>query len=186
MAKGKFNLRSWAFNSKVLRDQATSQNTAGSNKIVHLLGLKRNLTSDTLTFNQRVVVRPSYYQAWSSTGVVENVRLTRNPKPVTIKAKLPLQELLRRHIQWDEPLLPQLVATLVKNAKEIEDSITTELPRYHLSPQNTNSSSNHGICWRMHKNVWCSHLPLLWHWNNDGHRQVTLCTTQKIVLRSMW
>ena len=59
MAEGKFNLRSRTSNSKLLQDQAASQNAADSNKVVNLLGLKWDPTSDTLTFNQRPI-SPSY------------------------------------------------------------------------------------------------------------------------------
>ena len=107
MAEGKFNLRSWASNSKALRDQATKQNGADPNEIVNLLGLKWDPTSDTLTFNQRAIT-PSFLHLITKREILRQLSKTFDPlgmlSPVTIKAKLFLQELWQQRVEWDEPL----------------------------------------------------------------------------------
>ena len=144
MAEEKFNLRSWASNSKAPRDQATKQNAADPNEIVNLLGLKWDPTSDTLTFNQRAIT-PSFLHLITKREILRQSSKTFDPlgilSPVTIKAKLFLQELWQQRVEWDEPLSPELVTTWVNIAKEIDNVTTTVLPRCPFSPQNTNPSS---------------------------------------------
>lgn len=143
MAEGKFNLRSWTSNSKLLRDQAASQNAADSNKVVNLLGLKWDQTSDTLTFNQRPI-SPSYTHLITKREVLRESSKTFDPlgilSPVMIKAKLLLQELWQQKIEWDEPLPSDLATSWTNIAKEIENATMTMLPRCNFSPQNTDHS----------------------------------------------
>ena len=143
IALGKFNLRSWASNSKALRHQATKQSAADPNKIVNLLGLKWDPTSDTLTFNQRAITL-SFLHLITKREILRQSSKTFDPfgmlSPVTIKAKLFLQELWQQRVEWDEPLSPELVTTWVNIAKEIDNVTTTVQPRCPL-PQNTNPSS---------------------------------------------
>ena len=95
IAEGKFNLRSWASNSKALRDQAFKQNAADPNEIVNLLGLKWDPTSDTLTFNQRAIT-PSFLHLITKRKILRQSSKTFDPlgmlSPVTITAKLFLSE----------------------------------------------------------------------------------------------
>ena len=104
MAEGKFNLRSWVSNSKALRDQATKQNAADPNEIVNLLGLKWDPTSnsDTPTFNQRAIIS-SFLHLITKRKILRQSSKTCDPlgmlSPVTIKAKLFLQELWQQTVE---------------------------------------------------------------------------------------
>lgn len=146
MAEGKFNLRSWTSNSKLLRNQAASQNAADSNKVINLFGLKWDPTSDTLTFNQRPI-SPSYTHLITKREVLRESSKTFDPlgilSLVMIKAKLLLQELWQQKIEWDEPLPSDLATSWTNSAKDFENATMTMLPRCQFSQQNTDHSRSH-------------------------------------------
>ena len=131
MNEALFNLRSWSSNSSSLRDQATRDGTADTNEIVNILGLKWDPSSDTLTLTsskdesaRRLVTKRNVLQV--SSKVYDPLGLL---SPVTIRAKLLIQELWQQQLEWDEPLSPELSSQWHEIAQNIEEAATITLHR---------------------------------------------------------
>ena len=110
MNEAHFNLRSWSSNSSSLRDQAAKDGTADSNEIVNILGLKWDPSTDTICLTsskdeptRQLVTKRKVLQV--SSKVYDPLGLL---SPVTIRAKLLIQELWQQQLEWDEPLSPEL------------------------------------------------------------------------------
>lgn len=131
MNEAHFNLRSWSSNSSSLRAQAAKDGTADTNDIVNILGLKWDPSTDTLTLTsskdkpkQQLVTKRSVLQV--SSKVYDPVGLL---SPVTIRAKLLIQELWQQQLEWDEPLSPELSSRWHEIAASIREAATITFPR---------------------------------------------------------
>jgi len=96
MLEANFNLRSWASNSPQLQAVVQEQKVAGSNKMVNILGLYWNVSTDRIHFSPRSI------DSTSDTGVTKKKILQQSSRifdplgflsPVTICAKLLMKEL---------------------------------------------------------------------------------------------
>ena len=131
MNEAHFNLRSWFSNSSSLREQATKDGTTDTNEIVNILGLKWDPSTDTLTLSsnkdeptQQLVTKRNVLQV--SSKVYDPLGLL---SPVTIRAKLLIQELWQQQLEWDEPLSPELSSQWHEIARNIREAATITLPR---------------------------------------------------------
>lgn len=99
-----FNVRSWSSNSPLLREQAARDGIADKKEIVNILGLKWNTFSDTLSLTPQKPYQPSD-QSITKRCVLQISSKTYDPlglmPPVTIRAKLLLQELWQQQLEWD-------------------------------------------------------------------------------------
>ena len=137
MNQGKFNLRSWASNSSLLQARTAEDNTNEKSKKVNILGLQWNPTTDNLTL------------AESSSNSTPNVPATKRKilqqsakvydplgllAPVTVRARILLQELWQRKLPWDTPVDHDLQQRWLTIAEDIQQSITKQatLPRQYL------------------------------------------------------
>ena len=102
MNEAHFNLRSWSSNSPSLREQAAKDDTADANEIVNILGLKWNTSSDTLSLTPQKTSQPSD-QPITKRCVLQISSRTYDPlgllSPVTIRAKLLIQELWQQKLE---------------------------------------------------------------------------------------
>ena len=121
MSAAKFNLRSWASNSLELQEQAQRDRTLDADTTVNLLGLKWNTCTDTLCLSQcqinhSPVTKRSILQAYSKQY---------DPlgwlSPITVRAKLLLQELWKQQVGWDEPLDAEFTSRWSQVAADIEE-----------------------------------------------------------------
>jgi transposase InsO family protein len=148
MAEGNFNLRSWASNSKVLHTQATVDNVADKNEVVNLLGLKWTPSTDTLSLNPKPTSN-SPKMIYTKREILRQASKTYDPlgliSPVTIKAKIFMQELWKQHLEWDEPLSTELSTAWAAISKEIGNATQITLPRSYFqhSHSNLNDSQLH-------------------------------------------
>ena len=107
MSGTKFNLCSWASNHNKITSLAHQDNVADSRTTVNVLGLLWNTVSDTLTLNPK---GPTSIQHSLTTkrDVLKNVSKLFDPlgfvSPITMSAKMVLQELWQHKLDWDEPL----------------------------------------------------------------------------------
>ena len=125
-----FNLRSWSSNSPGLQHLAAKDQVLDTSPAKKALGMLWDITSETLQF--------SYQQATSipplstkrevlqkSANVFDPLGLL---QPVTVAAKILIQELWQEGIDWDEPLPPSLDQKWRVLAKEIGDATKLEFP----------------------------------------------------------
>jgi len=106
LALPKFNLRTWASNSRSVRDLAKQHNVADEKDIVKVLGLNWSIKHDqlllcskpeaptvTLVTKHKILRYPS--SIFDPLGLVT---------PMIFTAKLLLQELLQDNVSWDTEL----------------------------------------------------------------------------------
>ena len=140
MAKGKFNLRSWASNSQQLRSHVTQDHTNDNSHEVGILGLQWNPTNDKITLTQnsgnltqklpmtkRTILQQSA-KVYDPLGLIT---------PVTVRARILIQELWRKSLPWDIPVPADLQQKWSSIAEDIHDSVNEHatLPRqYFLEP----------------------------------------------------
>ena len=132
LGSANFNLRSWASNSKQLNSMAQTHKVADANNLVNVLGLWWDTQSDTIctlpnpdatmfTFaaTKREVLK------WTS-SIFDPLRLI---TPVTITAKLFLQQLWQLDLKWDNHLTEELCKTWYKIVTEITQATAIPFPR---------------------------------------------------------
>jgi len=111
MTAANFNLRSWASNSPLLRAQTEKDQTADTNTVVNILGLRWDPSHDTLYLAPNEIA-PRQSQPISKRDVLQLSSRTYDPlgllSPVTVKAQLLIQDLWQQKLEWDEPLPTEL------------------------------------------------------------------------------
>ena len=104
MLNGGFRLRSWACNDSELQSVFTTDGVADSNTTVPVLGLQWNVAANTLQFTQHAVI-PAQSPVTKRTAL-QIVSRVYDPlglmSPVTISAKIFLQDLWKQNIGWDD------------------------------------------------------------------------------------
>jgi hypothetical protein len=142
MAQGLFNLRSWASNSQQLCSRVAKDHTEGKSEEVNVLGLRRNPKTVKITLAQNhsnltqkspmtkrtVLQQSAKVQVYDPLGLIA---------PVTVRARILIQELWRRNLSWDTPIPANLQQKWSSIAADIYKSINehASLPRqYFLEP----------------------------------------------------
>ena len=143
MAKAKFNLRSWASNSNAVQRLAIADNVIDKDSNANILGLKWNTSTDTLTFTSKEILSTDK-SVVSKREVLQCSSRLYDPlgflAPVTIQAKLFMQELWQLKLSWDEPLSEALSNRWHKTAQEIQNGTKMVFPRrYFISTSTTKS-----------------------------------------------
>lgn len=137
MCKANFNLRSWSTNSPKLHVITKEQKTNDPNTCVNLLGLRWNTMNDTLCLTSK-----SFPSLTSSSLVTKREILSESAQiydplglltPITVKAKLLLQTLWRKKVDWDEPLDQEIRDQWVNIATDIQEGNNTVYPRRYFT-----------------------------------------------------
>ena len=63
--------------------------------------------------------------------------------PITIQAKILMQELWRSGVDWDEPLNQEYKNTWLQIAKDLQGSTTIQIPRHYFIPVNGQTMELH-------------------------------------------
>ncbi|XP_065917547.1 uncharacterized protein [Dysidea avara] len=139
MTQAQFNLRSWASNSSQLQAVTVAEGTADCDVTVNLLGLLWNTATDTISFTpkqflsntevplpvtKRLVLQLSS-KVYDPLGILS---------PVTIQAKILMQDLWRSGIAWDDPLFPEHTNRWWKIAEDLQDTSKITIPRFYFGP----------------------------------------------------
>jgi len=99
ISQANFNLRSWATNSTTLQQIATADKSIDMNNTVHVLGLLWNTLTDTLSLAPKPL---------PSSNIVSKRNILQDPSgwatPVTIRAKILLQEVWQSKCTWGTSL----------------------------------------------------------------------------------
>ena len=129
MGQAKFNLRLWASNSAVVQSLAQANIAAERDDTTKFLGLLWHTTSDTLALASWIiagdypVTKQEILQ--DSSSIFDPFGLI---TPVTIQAKILLQELWKVHIDWDEPLEESFQSRWIKIIQEIREATELVIP----------------------------------------------------------
>ena len=139
-----FNLRSWSSNSPGVQHLAAKDQVLDTSPTKKVLGMLWNIPSDTLRF--------SFKQATSAPPlstkreVLQETAKVFDPlgllQPVTVGAKILIQELWKEGIDWDEPLSPSLDQKWHAVATEIGDATKLEFPRHYFTSDVSVDSSD--------------------------------------------
>lgn len=137
MAKAKFNLRSWASNSKLLQAQATEDKVVDANSgNVSVLGLRWNTSADTLTLAPRETPPPHDILVTKREVLRESSKifdLLGLITPVTISAKILMQDIWQKNVDWDEPLDEEIRERWIKIAQDIQQCTKVVIPRSYFT-----------------------------------------------------
>ena len=138
MAEAGFNLRSWATNSKPLKEQAAKDKVRDADSpIANVLGLRRDTVSDALSLVQKSP--PS-----TDSGVVTKRNILKESSkifdplglisPGSVKAKILMQEVWQQNLDWDEPVSQDIRERWLRIANDLIQSINITIPRSYFSP----------------------------------------------------
>ena len=133
MTAANFNLRSWASHSPLLRAQTEKDQTADTNTVVNILGLRWDPSHDTLYLAPKEIA-PRQSHPISKRDVQQLSSRTYDPlgllSPVTVKAQLLIQDLWQQKLEWDELLPTELETKWNDIARDIQEASKLVLPRY--------------------------------------------------------
>ena len=135
MSEANFNLRSWASNSQQLQTIAKADGVLNSNTTVNLLGLKWNTCTDT------IAILPRQLKSKDNTPVTKRSILQGASKhydplgwltPITIRARILMQELWKKQVTWDNPLDHDIQSRWYQVASDLEEATKIVLPRKYF------------------------------------------------------
>ena len=134
MLPGGFNLRSWSSNNEAVKTIAAEENLLNDNPKPKVLGMKWDTTNDTLLYPNRVTI--SKVNPATKREVLRTSSKIYDPigflNPVVVNAKILMQEIWKKGLQWDEPLPPKMQVNWEKQAKELESSTHVQLARQYF------------------------------------------------------
>ena len=145
MGQAKFNLRSWSTNSNKLKEITKSDKTSDTSSTVGLLGLRWNTLTDTLSLATRQI--PPVNTLVTKRDVLQTSSQMFDPlgwvTPVTIKAKILLQEIWQTKLSWDEPLPTPIKDKWIAILADLEELPKLTIQRaYFTSSQSGMEISN--------------------------------------------
>jgi len=139
LKEGGFNLRTWKSNSIKLTDMATHENVLDTDEETKILGMRWNAKSDTLTFaNQEYDPEDESQLQATKREILSQSSSIYDPLgllgPVTIRAKLLIQNLWKDKYDWDEVLPSNLTKTWIDIRNDIQDVTTqTRVARHYFT-----------------------------------------------------
>ena len=143
LALPKFNLRTWASNSRSVRDLAKQHNVADEKDIVKVLGLNWSIKHDQLLLCSKpeaptvtLVTKREILRYASS--IVDPLGLV---TPVTITAKLLLQELWQDNVSWDTELNKAYQLKWTSIVADISVALQQSFPRQYIPKHLTADAS---------------------------------------------
>ena len=135
MSKAKFNLRSWVSNSLSLMALAQQDEVADNKTVVNVLGLLWDTSQDTVGLNIKSFPSVDTTQP-TKRPVLQDLSKVFDPlgvlTPVTISAKLFMQQLWQHKLNWNEPLTTELTTQWHDIATNLKQTPTYMIPRLFL------------------------------------------------------
>ena len=139
MKNGGFTLRSWTSNSQLLRNQAKKDNVLDTDTQTKILGLRWNVKTDEIAFAPREIL-PTKENCITKREILKSSSRIYDPlgllSPVTVRAKLLLQDLWQGGYEWDELLPAELQTTWKTLAADIQESSSFSFPRRYFTTEN--------------------------------------------------
>ena len=139
MSQAKFNLRSWSTNSKRLQEVTRQDNTSDPSATVGILALRWNITTDVFSLYTRKP--PAINTFVTKRDILQASSQIFDPlgwvTPVTVRAKILLQEIWLTKLTWDEPL-PDMIkdrwTAILADLRELPNLL---IPRLYFPPSQT-------------------------------------------------
>lgn len=139
------NLRSWASNEEYLRNRAADENVLDNDDVTKVLGLRWEPASDTMSFVNRDLPE---LQTVTKRDILKFSSQIYDPlgllSPVTVRAKLLMQELWKEKQDWDVPLSAAYQLRWNLLARDLNQATELKFQRQYFEPKtDKNSSSVH-------------------------------------------
>lgn len=135
MGEAKLNLCSWASNSSQLQALSQADKGLDLNTMVNLLGLRWNTATDMISLTKRQVTSYAPIPV-TKRNILQGASRLYDPLgwllPITIRAKLLLQELWKKKVPWDEPLDHDTSHNWSHIATDVEEAAKVVLPRRYF------------------------------------------------------
>ena len=141
-----FNLRSWNSNDAQIRASAEQQRLHDKDPEPKVLGLRWNTHTDKLKFQQQHVTSSDNTNGITKREVLREASKIYDPlgllTPVTIRAKILMQELWKRNYSWDQPLSQELQRKWLTLSEDLKTATQTEVSRRYFPSTPTWSANN--------------------------------------------
>ena len=121
------NLRQWTSNSEALNRKAPEDNIQAA-PTTKILGLTWNSTSDTLSLSIEKMIR----ERDSITKITKLFDPLGFVEPITVKAKIMIQDLWKQTLSWDESLPDEQKEQWLKWTDDIHNLTSIEVPRQYF------------------------------------------------------
>ena len=135
MNQANFNLRSWSSNSRSLQAITARDKTSDPNPTIGLLGLRWNTTTDTLSLAPRQLSPANTFV--TKRDVLQTSSQIFDPlgfvTPVSVRAKILLQEIWQTKFTWDEPLSEKITDNWLSILPDLMQLPQFIIPRTYLS-----------------------------------------------------
>lgn len=145
LSEGGFNLRSWNSNCKELQNIAEQDKIADTDRLVKILGMRWNTTSDNMLY-QKLEITESNEVATKREVLSKSSKIF-DPlgliTPVTVKAKLFMQDLWKTKLDWDECFDEKLSHKWKEIESDIEKATEIGIPRMLVDGVMSNETSLH-------------------------------------------
>ncbi|XP_060559098.1 uncharacterized protein LOC132719352 [Ruditapes philippinarum] len=147
MSEAGFNLRSWTSNSSKLCELAVAEKVLDKDKVVKVLGMLWDPDNDEMSFVQRTIVNS---ERTTKRSILKQTSKLYDPlgllSPVTVRAKLLVQELWKKKFDWDTPLPVDIINTWADLSIDLNSVIQTKFQRpYFPTTENTANSADFNL-----------------------------------------
>ena len=136
MSEVNFNLRSWASNSHCLQVIAQEEGVTDENEVVSVLSLHWNKAEDRLSFIPKKIDSTENFTA-TKRKIIQYSSKIFDPlgflSPITIRAKLLVQKLWQKSIDWDEPLDQPTTSKWKDVADDLQAAAKTTIRRCYFT-----------------------------------------------------
>ena len=135
--KAGMNLRQWTSNSPALNRQAHDDGVYAE-PMVKVLGLNWNTKTDTLSLSlAKLIKETNSTEKVSKRSVLSLSSKLYDPlgfvEPVTVKAKIMMQELWKHNLTWDKELPGNFKENWIKWLNELQNLTPLEIPRQYFN-----------------------------------------------------
>ena len=153
-----------------------ADNVIDKDSNANILGLKWNTSTDTLTFTSKEILSTDK-SVISKRKVLQCSSRLYDPlhllAPVTIQAKLFMQELWQLKLSWDEPLSKPLSNRWHQTAQEIQNSTKMVFPRRYFPSSTTKSFHYMYLLMQVSEHmvllpIFATTTDHLWQWQEHG------------------
>ena len=139
MSQANFNLRSWSSNSHQLQAVTAREKTSDPKPTVGLLGLQWNTITDTVSLAPKQLP-PTNTSFITKRDVLQTFSQIYDPlgwvTPVTVRAKILLQQVWQTKLTWDEPLPKEITVTILPDMMKLSQFT---VPRTYFSISDTST-----------------------------------------------